>query len=113
MQEPTGILISAVRRRIKQAVWARVEPYGVTPQQFWILVALLETQTPSLAELAERIRSDEPTASRLVRSLVVRKLVLDQRLPDNRRRARFSLTSKGKELAATLYPIAQEIRQTV
>ena len=40
--EPIGLLIGAVRRRIRQAVGSHVRRYHLTTQQFWVLVAIYE-----------------------------------------------------------------------
>ena len=50
--EHIGLLIGTARRRIKQALGSRVRHYGLTPRQFWILVALYEHPGLSLRELA-------------------------------------------------------------
>ena len=31
-----GFLVAATRRRVKQVVWARLAPLGLTPQQYWV-----------------------------------------------------------------------------
>ncbi len=55
---------------IRKAVAARTRELGLTPPQFWVLVQVLETDMPSLSELAERLRIDQPMASRVVTALV-------------------------------------------
>ena len=68
--EHIGLLIGTVRRRIKQALGSRVRRYGLTPRQFWILVALYEHPGLSLRELAAHLRMDDPTASRVIFALM-------------------------------------------
>jgi MarR family transcriptional regulator, transcriptional regulator for hemolysin len=110
MQEPLGLLIFAARSRIKQAVGARVRRFGLTPPQFWLLVALHESGPLSLCELAEKQRMDQPTASRVVAALVRRRLVRATDDPRDRRRSRLSPTPAGRQLAGELEPIVREIR---
>ena len=62
--EPVGLLIGAVRRRIKQALASHARRYHLTTQQFWVLVAIYEHPGFSLGELAAHLRMDKPTASR-------------------------------------------------
>jgi len=112
-QEPVGLLIGAARRRIKQAVGRRLRPYRLTPQQFWLLVAVMEGRAASLTELAERLRGDQPTASRVVAALVRRKYVRVDEDPKDRRRARLSVTSSGEALRADLGRVAAEIRSAI
>jgi DNA-binding MarR family transcriptional regulator len=112
-QEPVGLLIGAARRRIKQAVGRRLRPFRLTPQQFWILLAIQEGRAPSLTELADRLRGDQPTASRIVAALVRRKLVRVDVDPVDRRRSKLSTTSAGDALHADLSAVAAEIRAGV
>ncbi len=109
-QEYPGLLIAVARRRIKQVVFARTARRGISPQQFWLLVGLRERRAPSQTELAERLHVDAPTASRVVATLVRRRLVRVEQDPDDRRRARVHLTRAGEELADELARIASEIR---
>lgn len=112
-QEPIGLLIAAARRRIKQAVGSRARSYGVSPQQFWVLVALHERTGPSLRDLAERQRIDQPTASRVVAALARRKLVRVADDPEDRRRSRLRLTAAGRALASDLHALAVEVREAL
>jgi DNA-binding MarR family transcriptional regulator len=113
VNEPLGLLIAAARRRIKQAVTARATRHGVTPLQFWLLVGLVEGGGQSLRELAERTRSDDPTASRVVQTLVAAGLVVARSDENDRRRARLALTGKGRALADRLLEEARAIRALV
>ena len=108
-----GILIAAARRRIKQAVIARVGDRGLTPQQFWILIAIHETPAVSQSAIAERTFADAPTVSRAIAPLVERGLARAATDPADRRRTQLTLTPSGAKLARSLAPIAREIRETV
>src|SRR5512142_3190920 len=101
-----GMLVAATRRRLKQVVWARLVPYNLTPQQFWVLLHLYQGHPMSLHELAANIWADDPTACRIVARLTDRKLVKADADPDDRRRFRLSLTPKGKKLAGDLAALA-------
>ena len=111
--EPVGLLIGAARRRIKQAVFARVRRHRLSPQQFWFLIAILELEGLSMRELGQRARVDPPTTSRIVTALVARGLLRVEADPRDRRRARLRLTPKGRGLAEQVHPIAAEIRGSV
>src|SRR6185295_12475367 len=111
--EPIGLLVGAARRSIKQAVGRRVRRFRLTPQQFWILLAIQEGRAPSLRDLAERLRGDQPTASRIVAALVRRKLVRVEEDPDDRRRLLLRPTAAADALHAKLAAVAAEIRATV
>ncbi|HEY6098022.1 MAG TPA: MarR family transcriptional regulator [Anaeromyxobacter sp.] len=112
-QEYPGLLIAIARRRIKQAVLGRAARHGLSPQQFWLVVALHERRVASQAELAEHMHVDAPTASRVVAALARRRLVRVEEDPSDRRRARLHLTRAGEEIARELARIAGEIRAAV
>ena len=94
--EPIGLLIGAVRRRIKQAVWSRLRGYRLSTQQFWVMVALHEHPGFSLGQLAAHLRMDNPTASRVISTLLNRKLVEIRGDAEDRRRARLHLRPPGR-----------------
>jgi len=111
--EPIGLLVGAVRRRIKQAVTSRARLYQLTPQQFWVMVALHERPGLSLGQLAAHLRMDEPTASRVVAALMSRKLVQVKGHESDRRRACLRLAGQGEALAEELQELATAVRSAV
>lgn len=111
--EPLARLIGAARRHISRAVARRVRGHGLNPARFWILINLLEAPGLSLRALAERVRADEPVASRIVAGLRRRRLVHVRTDPRDRRRHRLELTAQGADLASRLAPLAAEVRAGV
>ena len=109
-KEPVGLLIGAARRRIKRAVTDRVKPWGLTAQQFWVLVNIDEAEGQSLGEIADRLRMDAPTASRAVTQLLRRKLVRAEGDRGDRRRLRLRLTPAGRSRMPPLRALAGELR---
>jgi len=112
-EEPIGLLIGAVRRRIKQAVGSRVRAYNLSVQQFWVLVAIAELPGRSLGELARHLRMDKPTASRVVFVLMKRKLLDVVGDAADRRRARLYLGPAGACVAKALLQHARAVRCAV
>jgi DNA-binding MarR family transcriptional regulator len=112
-QEPIGLLVAATRRRIKQAVGRRVRPHGLSAQQFGLLVAIVEGEGLSLRGLAERLRTDQPTASRIATTLIRKKFVREEGDPRDRRRRCLRLTAPGRALAARVYPLVLELRGAI
>lgn len=108
--EPLGLLIAAARSRIKQTVGELARPFHLSPQQFWVLVGIAESEGSSLGQLAARHHVDQPTASRVVTALVRRGLVAVGGDPEDRRRSRLMLTPTGRQLAQRLAPLAAEVR---
>ena len=111
--EFVGLLIASARRRLKQAVLARAALHQLAPQQFWLLVALLENPGLAQVELTERMRADAPTISRVVSNLARRKLVRTDLDAVDRRRVRLRLTPAGERLARELSRSATEIRRAL
>ena len=111
--EQVGVLLAAVRRRIRQVVRAEAGSHRLSPQQFWSLVAIDEAGPLSLGSLAERLRMDQPTASRVVQSLTKRRLVHLAEDPADRRRLLIDTTPEGEALAAKIRPTARDLRVTL
>jgi len=119
MQEPMpdiltraglGTLATAVRRRLKQVVAARLAPYDLTLQQFWVILVLLEKGSCSLHPLAQLVWMDDPTASRVVKTMVERGLLDTRPDPMHGRRILISLTPATIPLAQELSGIAGDIK---
>ncbi len=113
MPEYPGLLIAIARRRIKQAVLRRVASHRLAPQQFWTLIELREHPGTSLTALAQRVRIDAPTASRVLTALSRRELVRTRPDPRDRRRTQLYLSPAGERLARGLAPIADEVRGAI
>jgi MarR family transcriptional regulator for hemolysin len=113
LNEPIGFLIAAVRRRIKQALGSQLRQHRLTPQQFWILIALMENTGLSLRELAARLRMDDPTASRVVFTLVKRGFVEMNGDPTDRRRCQLSLGKYATAVIKELQNLAAAVRAAI
>jgi DNA-binding MarR family transcriptional regulator len=112
-EEPVGMLVAAVRRRLRQVVHAEARGHRLTPQQFWVLLGIQEAGPVSLGALAERLPIDAPTASRVVASLTRRRLVRLAEDPADRRRLLIGITAEGADLATRLRPVARDLRETL
>jgi len=112
-QAPLELVIAAAHRSIKQAATPSLRRRRLSPQQFWLLVAIHEQPGPSLRELAGRRLMDSPTASRMVELLVRRGLVRIEADPEDRRRRSILLSERGAALVRSLHPLARQIREAV
>lgn len=112
-QDSLARLIALARRRLRQTVGRRVTRFGLSPQQFWVVVFVGSENGPALSALCERMRIDTPTGSRIVSGLVRRGLVKMVRDPADRRRIRLTLTVRGRTLLPRLRPLADEFRGVV
>ncbi|WLT30685.1 MarR family winged helix-turn-helix transcriptional regulator [Geothrix sp. PMB-07] len=109
-QAGLGTLASAVRRRLKHVVGARLAPYDLTIQQFWVMLVLLEQGASSLHPLAQQVWMDDPTASRVVKAMVERGLLRTEADPKHGRRILISLTPSALPLAQELKALATGIK---
>lgn len=108
-----GVLLAAIRRRMRQVVHAEALGHRLSPQQFWAMVAVHEMGPASLGALADRLRVDAPTASRVFATLTRRKLVRMAEDPQDRRRLLLAPTAEGADLAQKLRPVARELRESL
>ena len=113
MSEYVGLLIAAARRRVKQAALARAAHHGLSVQQFWFLVAVAERPGSAHSEIAARLRTDAPTASRVLGALERRRLVRTAPDREDRRRMCVYPTPAGARLAPEVMASAREIRTAV
>ena len=110
---PIGQLVAATRRRIKQALWGHLQSDGLTPQQYWIIVMLMEHGPHSLHELATRVWVDDPTASRIVKALAARGMVVSEPDPRHGRRIIIQLAPGTEPLQKRVRAIAAKVRGAV
>ena len=108
--EPVGLLLATIRRRLRQVVQAKAQGHRLSTQQFWALVGIREAAPLSLGELAQLLRIDQPAASRVVASLTRRRLVRMAEDPRDRRRLVLETTTEGTELANRIRPVARDLR---
>jgi len=122
MQEPVpdtlpdaglGTLAAAVRRLLKQVVWARLTPYGLSPQQFWVMLVLSKKGPSSLHPLARQVWMDDPTASRVVKAMVGRGWLTAQPDPRHGRRILIDLAPAARPLAEELQALATDISKSM
>jgi DNA-binding MarR family transcriptional regulator len=106
-----GTLAAAVRRRLKYVVGSRLAPHNLTLQQFWVMLVLLEQGPMSLHPLGQKVWMDDPTASRVVKAMVNRGLLLAEADPNHGRRILISLTPAALPLARELQLLAAELKE--
>ena len=108
---PLVKLIGQARREIRQSFWARFAPFGLTPQQGWILRVLGAQGAMSLHVLSQWVFMDDPTACRIVKTLQDKGLVESQPDPDHGRRVLISLTPQGAARVPDLDRVAEQLGQ--
>lgn len=108
-----GILAAAVRRTLKQVVWARLAPYGLSPQQFWVILVLIRKGPSSLHPLAQQVWMDDPTASRVVKAMVKSGWLTAKPDPRHGRRILIDLAPGSVAAARELQNLAKELDESM
>ena len=110
---PLGQLVAATRRRIKQALWSHLQEEGLTPQQYWTVMVLMEHGPHSLHDLAMRVWIDDPTACRIVKGLTARGVVVSEPDPRHGRRIIIRLAPGTEPLQKRIRAVAERVRGAV
>jgi len=105
--------LAALGRKISRQYSASFAPYGITPTQSFVLFVLLSHDGSSVKDIASRIQLDSPAVTGVIDRLVKEELVKRQEDPSDRRSLQIFLTSRGRELARQLLPIAQEFNRSL
>lgn len=108
-----GHLVGAARRRIKQALWAQLQPLELTPQQFWVLLVVDEAGSLSLHALAQQVWMDDPTASRVVKALETRGFLFTSPDPNHGRRRLIRIGPEGTRLMPSLRALGLAFRHQI
>lgn len=104
-------VITAVKSRMRQVAGRRLAPYGLTPQQFQLLMAVAEKDGRCHGDLARSTWMDKPTATRILRTLQDRGLVRAAADLAHRRRVLFHLTPEAEPLVQQLRGFRQSMRE--
>lgn len=108
-----GTLAAGVRRLLKQVLWARLAPYGLSPQQLWVVLVLRQKGPSSLHPLARQVWMDDPTASRVVKTMVERGWLTAQPDPRHGRRILIDLAPAARPKVEELHGITTELGGTM
>jgi len=101
--------LGAVSRRITRFYKEKIQPFGLTHGQFFMLVALFEEDGALPSRLAEKTALDRPTITGLLDRLE-RDGWVERRLdPTDRRTFRVHLTSRAKRQREVLLSIFDEV----
>lgn len=92
-------LLNRVGVRMGLLFSRKIEPYGLNLPMYRVLASLAEQPNQKLTDLAAMTSVEISTMSRMISTLVAKKLVTRTRLPSNERNVSISLTEQGREIA--------------
>jgi len=108
MEDSAGWLLNYAGRLAVRRLAVKLQPHGITPPQWGVLVRLSEKDGQSLSELGARALFDGPTMTGIVDRLEAGGLVERRRDSSDRRVINLYLTDPGRRLVAALPRIGEE-----
>ncbi len=105
--------LGAITRKISRQYNSRYQEFGITIGQSFVLFDLLDHDGDGLKDIAARIQLDSPAVTGLIDRLSREELVQRVEDPLDRRSVKILLTTKGRNLAEQILPIAQEYNQHI
>ena len=111
-----GYLLLRAAQRYRLEIAKVLQPYDVTPTQFFILMSIWyqgkHTSAPTQVQVAEYAAADINVTSQVVRKLMARGLVERSAKPGDSRAYVLLLTPEGEALATTLGRLATTFHQS-
>jgi DNA-binding MarR family transcriptional regulator len=113
LDDSIGFILNHAGRRVSQLLTSRLQPYGITTEQWTVLSRLAEQDGISQKLLAQRAEKDQTNLTRILDHLERKGLVERRANAADRRSFLTHITAKGEELESTLAPIEQQVVQEV
>lgn len=104
------LILSVAKSRLRQVSWRMLAPYGITPQQYQVVINVSDHPGLSHGELASALGLDKPTATRMIQAVVAKGWVSVQPDPAHGRRLKLHLTDEGAALAQRLATFRRTLR---
>jgi len=90
--------LQSTSHAITRAYKPLLEPLGLTYTQYTVMLALWQADAVSLAQLANKLHTNPPSLTPVIRRLAEMGLLTRQRAANDERRLIISLTKKGTNL---------------
>ncbi len=107
LQRSLPYLLARACIRTGQAFSLEIKQFGLTLNEWRVGATLRQQPHQRLSEVAEHTSIDASTLSRLIDSMVQRKLVIRERSADDARAVALSLTQEGESMIDKVVPLAQ------
>ena len=108
LEQDLGFLLARTQRAMRRWLMARLEPIGLTYEQFRVLNALCEEDTVSQATLAERACMDVTSLARMLDRMEHAGLIRRETSPSDSRINLVVLTDKSRALAGRFGPVRDQ-----
>lgn len=102
LDETLGFNINRVAILFRRELIRALKEYGLTPEQWQLLVSLWEKEILSPVEIMDITLQDLPSISRMLQRLERNGVILVEPSPDDKRSKKVSLTQTGRELRQIL-----------
>ncbi|WP_306591158.1 MarR family winged helix-turn-helix transcriptional regulator [Geothrix sp. 21YS21S-4] len=96
---------------MRQVAFRRLTPFGLSPQQYQLLMAVAEKDGRCHGDLARCTWMDKPTATRILRTLQDRGLIRAEGDPAHRRKVLFRLQPAAEPLVQELQDFRRFMRE--
>lgn len=116
-EEPAKIslLLYRISQGINKLIREKGKENDISSTQIQTVIFLsgANNQNKNVSSIARRLQIAQPTASRVVDSLVKRELVKRERSEVDRRKIKLGLTEKGESITESLNDISRTLEETV
>ena len=108
LEDDLGFLLARAYRAMRLWLTRRLEPLGITYQQFQVLNALCEEDDVSQSVIADRVNVDKTSLARMLGRMEEAGLVCRAVDAADSRVHRVSLTAHGRGLVEEVRPLREE-----
>ncbi|EMG38033.1 transcriptional regulator [Desulfocurvibacter africanus PCS] len=108
-EESLGYQVNLAARLFARALAMRVEPLGLAPGQFPVLLALWESEGRTQGELCRLVQVEQPTMANTLARMERDGLIQRKPDPRDRRRTVIRLTTRGRDLESPAVASARSI----
>lgn len=107
LHDSLGFMISQTYRKVASFTMLHFKPYGITTEQWLVLLTLSRHEGITQTQLADLTKKDKTTITRILDSLQRKALVERRTSVDDRRAIQVFATERGKCIAQELADVEQ------
>lgn len=100
--------LGAISRKMQRYYNQKLQSYGITIAQCWVLLFLSSNNNSNLKDIATALQLDSPVVTGIIDRLVKEELVTREEDPNDRRSLIINLTSRGSEIVEEVFAVVTE-----